>query len=206
MSRDGERDGGTPDAQSRVTRFILPARHLPGPRGRALRGLLHSPREHDALRVARQAGADFSLPALGVPGLAKGSARQALGIERLGHLCAACRDEHPVLLDNRAPRRSAADRTQLARRGSGRLPAGDAGRPYAATAVDREGRTAIEFGLYGAPETFFIDAKGFVQYRHVGPMTPENLGSASSPRDCRRQRIGARREGTRSPKAPRCCC
>jgi cytochrome c biogenesis protein CcmG/thiol:disulfide interchange protein DsbE len=47
------------------------------------------------------------------------------------------------------------------------------GDPYAATAVDREGRTAIEFGVYGAPETFFIDANGFVQYRHVGPMTPE---------------------------------
>jgi len=36
-----------------------------------------------------------------------------------------------------------------------------------------DGRAAIEFGVYGAPETFFIDARGMVQYRHVGPMTPE---------------------------------
>jgi cytochrome c biogenesis protein CcmG/thiol:disulfide interchange protein DsbE len=39
--------------------------------------------------------------------------------------------------------------------------------------IDREGRTAIDFGVYGAPETFFVDAAGRVQYRHVGPMTPE---------------------------------
>jgi cytochrome c biogenesis protein CcmG/thiol:disulfide interchange protein DsbE len=40
-------------------------------------------------------------------------------------------------------------------------------------AVDREGRTAINFGVYGAPETFLIDAQGIVQYRHVGAMTAE---------------------------------
>ena len=40
-------------------------------------------------------------------------------------------------------------------------------------AVDGEGRTAIDFGVYGAPETFLIDANGLVQYRHVGPMTWE---------------------------------
>jgi len=39
--------------------------------------------------------------------------------------------------------------------------------------VDGDGRTAIDFGVYGAPETFFIDANGLVQYRHVGAMTPD---------------------------------
>ena len=47
------------------------------------------------------------------------------------------------------------------------------GNPYTVVAVDHDGRTAIDFGVYGAPETFFIDADGRVQYRHVGPMTPE---------------------------------
>jgi cytochrome c biogenesis protein CcmG/thiol:disulfide interchange protein DsbE len=47
------------------------------------------------------------------------------------------------------------------------------GNPYTVVAVDHEGRTAIDFGVYGAPETFFIDAGGLVQYRHVGGMTPE---------------------------------
>ena len=45
------------------------------------------------------------------------------------------------------------------------------GNPYSVVAVDREGRTAIDFGVYGAPETFFIDATGRVLYRHVGAMT-----------------------------------
>jgi cytochrome c biogenesis protein CcmG/thiol:disulfide interchange protein DsbE len=47
------------------------------------------------------------------------------------------------------------------------------GNPYSVVAVDGEGRTAIDFGVYGAPETFLIDANGLVQYRHVGPMTWE---------------------------------
>jgi cytochrome c biogenesis protein CcmG/thiol:disulfide interchange protein DsbE len=47
------------------------------------------------------------------------------------------------------------------------------GNPYDAIAVDRDGRAAIEFGVYGAPETFFIDERGTVQYRHVGAMTSE---------------------------------
>ena len=47
------------------------------------------------------------------------------------------------------------------------------GNPYSVIAVDRDGRAAIEFGVYGAPETFFIDGNGIVQYRHVGAMTSE---------------------------------
>jgi cytochrome c biogenesis protein CcmG/thiol:disulfide interchange protein DsbE len=47
------------------------------------------------------------------------------------------------------------------------------GNPYTVVAVDRDGRAAIDFGVYGAPETFFIDADGRVQYRHVGAMTLE---------------------------------
>lgn len=47
------------------------------------------------------------------------------------------------------------------------------GDPYGVIIVDREGRTAIDFGVYGAPETFFVDGDGRVQYRHVGAMTRE---------------------------------
>lgn len=47
------------------------------------------------------------------------------------------------------------------------------GNPYVAVAADREGRTAIDYGVYGAPETFFIDAQGVVQYRHVGAMSAD---------------------------------
>lgn len=90
--------------------------------------------------------------------------------------CVACRVEHPLLL-------------QLAR--EQRLPIvgfnwkderEDALRwlrqfqdPYSLILADREGRAAIDLGVYGAPETFFVDAQGTIRYRHVGPLTDEVL-------------------------------
>ena len=47
------------------------------------------------------------------------------------------------------------------------------GNPYVATAVDPEGRIAIDWGVYGAPETFLIDAGGNVLYKHIAPITME---------------------------------
>ena len=87
----------------------------------------------------------------------------------------ACRDEHAALLEIAAAERAAARRPQLEGRGRRGARSGSTqlGNPYSVVAVDREGRTAIDFGVYGAPETFFIDADGRVQYRHVGAMTPE---------------------------------
>ena len=47
------------------------------------------------------------------------------------------------------------------------------GNPYEAIAVDRDGREAIDWGVYGAPETFLVNDKGIVVYKHVGALTPE---------------------------------
>jgi cytochrome c biogenesis protein CcmG/thiol:disulfide interchange protein DsbE len=47
------------------------------------------------------------------------------------------------------------------------------GNPYTEVAVDRDNNTGIEWGVYGAPETFLIDANGVIQYKLIGPMTPE---------------------------------
>jgi cytochrome c biogenesis protein CcmG, thiol:disulfide interchange protein DsbE len=45
------------------------------------------------------------------------------------------------------------------------------GNPYEVVAADREGRTAIDWGVYGAPETFLVDPQGIVVYKYVGPLT-----------------------------------
>jgi len=45
------------------------------------------------------------------------------------------------------------------------------GNPYSATAFDVEGRTAIDFGVYGAPETFLVDERGFIVCKHTGAIT-----------------------------------
>jgi cytochrome c biogenesis protein CcmG/thiol:disulfide interchange protein DsbE len=47
------------------------------------------------------------------------------------------------------------------------------GNPYRAIGDDREGRVAIDWGVYGVPETFVVDGAGIVRYRHAGAVTPE---------------------------------
>lgn len=47
------------------------------------------------------------------------------------------------------------------------------GNPYQLLIADLSGRTAIDFGVYGAPESFLVDAKGVIRYKHIGPLTPE---------------------------------
>ncbi len=47
------------------------------------------------------------------------------------------------------------------------------GNPYVANGVDADGRVAIDWGVYGAPETFLLAADGTVIYKHIGPL---NLG------------------------------
>ena len=45
------------------------------------------------------------------------------------------------------------------------------GNPYTNVAVDKSGRIAIDWGVYGIPETFIVNSKGVIKYRHVGPVT-----------------------------------
>lgn len=49
------------------------------------------------------------------------------------------------------------------------------GNPYYAIAVDMEGRTGIDWGVYGVPETFVVDKKGVIRLKHIGPVTEEDL-------------------------------
>ena len=49
------------------------------------------------------------------------------------------------------------------------------GNPYIVVLSDPIGKTAIDFGVYGAPETFVIDKKGIIRYKHIGPLTYEDV-------------------------------
>ncbi len=49
------------------------------------------------------------------------------------------------------------------------------GDPYVASIADVDGRVAIDFGVYGAPETFIIDKQGIIRHKHIGPITAESL-------------------------------
>ena len=88
--------------------------------------------------------------------------------------CVACRDEHPFLLEyaksgivpiyglNYKDRREDALATL-----------DELGDPYTASAVDLDGRVGIDFGVYGAPETYVIDQGGTIRFKYVGPMMPD---------------------------------
>lgn len=55
------------------------------------------------------------------------------------------------------------------------------GNPFDVIVADREGRSGIDFGVYAAPETFLIDAKGVIRYKRIGPITPEVIDSEIRP-------------------------
>lgn len=88
--------------------------------------------------------------------------------------CAPCREEHPLVID--LARRQVVPVYGLNYKDT--RPAATAwlanlGNPYQATLFDADGRTGIDFGVYGVPETFVIDQQGIVRMKHVGPLTPE---------------------------------
>jgi cytochrome c biogenesis protein CcmG/thiol:disulfide interchange protein DsbE len=47
------------------------------------------------------------------------------------------------------------------------------GDPFKVTVYDMAGRIAIDYGVYGVPETYVIDRKGVIRYKHIGPLTPQ---------------------------------
>ncbi|MCZ8396050.1 DsbE family thiol:disulfide interchange protein [Achromobacter ruhlandii] len=97
--------------------------------------------------------------------------------------CVACRVEHPVLLRAAREGRIAIvgldykDEDSAARAWLARL-----GNPYIATVLDPRGRLGIDYGVYGVPETFLIDAQGVIRYKHVGPVTQDVLDNILIPR------------------------
>ena len=90
--------------------------------------------------------------------------------------CVSCREEHPILVS-------------LAKRGvmpilglNYKDKGGEAtawlkqfGNPYDLSVVDADGRIGIDYGVYGVPETYLIDAEGVIRYKQIGPVTAEIL-------------------------------
>lgn len=55
------------------------------------------------------------------------------------------------------------------------------GNPYSVIAVDLEGHVGIDWGVYGVPETFIVDASGRIRYKHIGPVTAEDINTLILP-------------------------
>ena len=90
--------------------------------------------------------------------------------------CASCRVEHPLLVE--MARNKVAPIVGLNykdKREDAVAWLGKFGDPYQLSAWDIEGRVGIDYGVYGAPETFLIDKQGVIRYKQIGPITPEAL-------------------------------
>ena len=96
--------------------------------------------------------------------------------------CVACREEHPVLMRLKAQGTvpihglNYKDKPDDAARWLDGM-----GDPYTRTGADIGGRVAIDWGVYGVPETFVVDARGRIAFKQVGPMTPETLDGTMLP-------------------------
>jgi cytochrome c biogenesis protein CcmG, thiol:disulfide interchange protein DsbE len=161
-----------------MNRFVLPIGVFALLVGVLAIGIKHSPDKGTIMSpLLGKAAPQFSLPNLNDPARTVNSAEfkgRWYLFNVWGTWCVECRAEHEALLQVRRAAllplvgldwkdddaRALAWLTQL-------------GNPYEVVAVDRTGRTAIDWGVYGAPETFLVDPQGIVVFKHVGALTPE---------------------------------
>jgi cytochrome c biogenesis protein CcmG, thiol:disulfide interchange protein DsbE len=91
-----------------------------------------------------------------------------------GTWCYECRVEHPVLME--MSQQNVVPIIGLDWRDKDDEALGllrQMGNPYSAIATDRDGREAVDWGVYGAPETFLVNDQGVIVYKFIGAMTRE---------------------------------
>lgn len=139
-------------------------------------GLTSDPRAVPSVLIGKPVP-QFSLPP--VQGRSLGLATKDLDgevslVNVFASWCVACREEHPLLMQisrervvpvhglnyKDAPADAAAWLDLM-------------GDPYRRTGADLDGRVAIDWGVYGVPETFVVDAGGTIRYKRIGPITPD---------------------------------
>jgi len=139
-------------------------------------GLGHDPHEVPSPLIDKPAPA-FQLPQLKEPSKTF-SVQEMQGKVWLLNVwaswCISCRDEHPWLLEYARTGAVPIYGFNLKDRREDALAwLGELGDPYVLSVSDLDGRVGIDFGVYGAPETFLIDRNGVIRFKQVGPITPE---------------------------------
>jgi cytochrome c biogenesis protein CcmG, thiol:disulfide interchange protein DsbE len=124
-----------------------------------------------------KAAPEFSLPVLHEPGRLVSLADlkgQPFVLNVWGSWCPSCRDEHAVITRFAETKRVRVigydwkDERADALRWLEQF-----GNPYWVVVTDQDSRYALDWGIYGAPETFLVDARGIVRWKHVGALTDD---------------------------------
>jgi len=95
--------------------------------------------------------------------------------------CVSCRVEHPVLLDLKSKGVPIQGLDWKDDASAGEQYLRDNGDPYAKAGNDKSGRTGIDLGVTGVPETFVVDRNGRVRYKQIGPIGPDDWKNTIKP-------------------------
>lgn len=141
-------------------------------------GLRLNPKDIPSPLIDKPAPA-FALPILGTPEK-KLSNQDLQGKVWLFNVwaswCVSCRQEHPLLLDLAKLKLV----TLVGLNYKDEAPAAaqwlrQLGNPYDDSIMDVDGRLGIDYGVYGVPETFVVDKRGIIRYKHTGPVEPGDI-------------------------------
>ena len=129
---------------------------------------------------------EFSLPHLYTPQVfleSKSLAGKPYLLHVFASWCFVCREENPVLMSHgKALGITLVGFDYKDDPNDAKLWLQQFGNPYSVVIADRDGRIAIDFGVYGAPESFLVDGKGIIRYKRIGAITPEILAFELKPR------------------------
>jgi cytochrome c biogenesis protein CcmG/thiol:disulfide interchange protein DsbE len=170
----------TNDAQPRLPRaaVLVPLTFFAALGVLLAAGLTLNPREIPSPLIGKPAP-DFALPPVLGRALGLSSADLKGGVSIVNVFaswCVSCKDEHPLFMQMKREGLlpihglNYKDRPEDAQKWLAEL-----GDPYTRTGADLDGRVAIDWGVYGVPETFVIDRDGRIAYKHIGPVTPQVL-------------------------------
>ncbi|MEM5493729.1 DsbE family thiol:disulfide interchange protein [Hoeflea sp. AS16] len=112
-----------------------------------------------------------------VPALTDAAIRGKLALVNVwASWCVPCRQEHPVLLElSRDPRITLVGINYKDKNDNALRFLAELGNPFAAVGIDPAGKSAIDWGVYGIPETYLVASDGTILFKQIGPFTVESL-------------------------------